>query len=306
MRGMKRDIISMLDVEKDVEEFLNLALEIKRNPEEYSSSLQGKSLGMIFEKPSTRTRVSFEVAMTQLGGHGLYLSTRDLQLGRGETVEDTAKVLSRYVDGIIYRGFSHKITEELARHSTVPVINALDDLEHPMQILADLLTILEKKGDLRGRKLVYIGDGNNVANSLALGAAMVGMNFVIACPEGYEPDENLWKEAKRIAGEKGVDVEIVRDLKEAARGADVVYTDVWVSMGDEEERERRLKVFRPYQVTPEVMLAAKKDAIFMHCLPAHRGEEVAAEVIDGRWSVVFDQAENRLHAQKAALLKLMG
>lgn len=303
---MKRDIISMLDVEEDIEDFLRLALEVKEHPGRYSSALEGKSLGMIFEKPSTRTRVSFEVAMTQLGGHGLYLSTRDLQLGRGETVEDTAKVLSRYVDGIIYRGFSHSITRELARHATVPVINALDDLEHPMQTMADLLTVLEKKGELRGRKLAYIGDGNNVANSLALGAAMVGMDFSIACPKGYEPDEGLWKEARRIASERGGGLEIVRDPREAAEGADAVYTDVWVSMGEEEERERRLKVFRPYQVTVEVMEAAKEDAIFMHCLPAHRGEEVAPEVIDGRWSVVFDQAENRLHAQKAALIKLMG
>ncbi|RLF68687.1 MAG: ornithine carbamoyltransferase [Thermoplasmata archaeon] len=302
---MKRDIISMLDLEDDLMEFLELARRVKEEPARYSKALEGKSLGMIFEKPSTRTRVSFEVAMTQLGGHGLYLSTRDLQLGRGETVEDTAKVLSRYVDGIIYRGFSHQITRELARHSTVPVINALDDAEHPMQILADLLTVLERKGDLRGLKLAYIGDGNNVANSLALGAAMAGMHFVIACPEGYDPDENLWREAERLARERGGKVEIVRDPLEAARGADAVYTDVWVSMGDEEERDRRLKVFRPYQVTVEVMERAKEDAIFMHCLPAHRGEEVAQEVIDGRWSVVFDQAENRLHAQKAALLKLL-
>jgi len=295
----------MLDLEDDLMEFLELARRVKEEPARYSKALEGKSLGMIFEKPSTRTRVSFEVAMTQLGGHGLYLSTRDLQLGRGETVEDTAKVLSRYVDGIIYRGFSHQITRELARHSTVPVINALDDAEHPMQILADLLTVLERKGDLRGLKLAYIGDGNNVANSLALGAAMVGMHFVIACPKGYDPDENLWREAERLARERGGKVEIVRDPLEAARGADAVYTDVWVSMGDEEERDRRLKVFRPYQVTVEVMERAKEDAIFMHCLPAHRGEEVAQEVIDGRWSVVFDQAENRLHAQKAALLKLL-
>ncbi|MCD6110659.1 MAG: ornithine carbamoyltransferase [Thermoplasmata archaeon] len=302
---MKRDIISMLDLEDDLMEFLELARRVKEEPARYSKALEGKSLGMIFEKPSTRTRVSFEVAMTQLGGHGLYLSTRDLQLGRGETVEDTAKVLSRYVDGIIYRGFSHQITRELARHSTVPVINALDDAEHPMQILADLLTVLERKGDLRGLKLAYIGDGNNVANSLALGAALAGMHFAIACPEGYDPDENLWREAERLARERGGKVEIVRDPLEAARGADAVYTDVWVSMGDEEERDRRLKVFRPYQVTVEVMERAKEDAIFMHCLPAHRGEEVAQEVIDGRWSVVFDQAENRLHAQKAALLKLL-
>jgi len=302
---MKRDIISMLDLEDDLMEFLELARRVKEEPGRYSKALEGKSLGMIFEKPSTRTRVSFEVAMTQLGGHGLYLSTRDLQLGRGETVEDTAKVLSRYVDGIIYRGFSHQITRELARHSTVPVINALDDAEHPMQILADLLTVLERKGDLRGLKLAYIGDGNNVANSLAMGAAMAGMHFVIACPEGYDPNENLWREAERLARERGGKVEIVRDPLEAARGADAVYTDVWVSMGDEEERDRRLKVFRPYQVTVEVMERAKEDAIFMHCLPAHRGEEVAQEVIDGRWSVVFDQAENRLHAQKAALLKLL-
>jgi len=295
----------MLDLEDDLMEFLELARRVKEEPGRYSKALEGKSLGMIFEKPSTRTRVSFEVAMTQLGGHGLYLSTRDLQLGRGETVEDTAKVLSRYVDGIIYRGFSHQITRELARHSTVPVINALDDAEHPMQILADLLTVLERKGDLRGLKLAYIGDGNNVANSLAMGAAMAGMHFVIACPEGYDPNENLWREAERLARERGGKVEIVRDPLEAARGADAVYTDVWVSMGDEEERDRRLKVFRPYQVTVEVMERAKEDAIFMHCLPAHRGEEVAQEVIDGRWSVVFDQAENRLHAQKAALLKLL-
>ncbi len=304
---MKKDLISIVDIKDELEEIIDLGLEMKRRHRmvEVYEPLKDKSMAMIFEKPSTRTRVSFEVAMTQLGGHALYLSPRDMQLGRGETIADTAKVLSRYVDAIVYRAYKHEMVVELAENATVPVINALDDLEHPCQIVADLMTIKEKKGALRGLKLAYVGDGNNVAHSLMLGAAIVGMDFYIACPEGYEPRKEIIGEARKIANETGAKIVITHDPIEAVKDADVVYTDVWVSMGDEEEKEIRLKVFKPYQVNEELVRHAKSNYIFMHCLPAHRGYEVTDEVIDSRSSVVFDQAENRLHAQKAILVRLI-
>ncbi len=304
---MKRDVISMLDVRDDLMEILDLAAEIKKKQKagEIYEPLKNRTMAMIFEKPSTRTRVSFETGMTQLGGHAIYLSPKDMQMGRGETVADTARVLSRYADVIIYRAFSHDIMLELAKHATVPVINALDDVEHPTQILADLLTIKEHKGDFKGLKFVYVGDGNNVANSLALGAAIVGMDFYIACPEGYEPNAYIWQKAREIASENGSKMEIIRDPFEAVKDADVIYTDVAVSMGQEAEAEVRERIFRRYQVNEELVRNAKDDYIFMHCLPAHRGHEVTDGVVDSPNSVVFDEAENRLHAQKGLLVKLL-
>lgn len=268
--------------------------------------LQGKTLGMIFEKSSTRTRVSFEGGMLQLGGHAIFLSSKDLQLGRGESIYDTANVLARYLDGIMIRTFEHEKVEELAKHSSVPVINGLSDTHHPAQILADLLTILEHKGKLKGLKLCYVGDGNNnIAHSLMEGAAKVGMNMTMACPAGYEPDSVIFEGVKEVAAVQGCKIMLTDDPVEAMTGADVVVTDVWASMGQEEEQAKRLKVFAPYQVNKELCSYAKKDFIFLHCLPAHREEEVTAEIIDGPHSVVFDEAENRLHAQKALLKVLM-
>jgi ornithine carbamoyltransferase len=267
--------------------------------------LKGKSLAMIFEKSSTRTRVSFEVGMTQLGGHALYLGSNDLQLGRGETIEDTAKVLSRYVDGIMIRTFEHERVVKLAANSSVPVINGLTDDYHPCQVLADLLTLYETKGNLEGKKLAYIGDGNNMAHSLMIGCAKTGVNCSIAAPKGYEPKKAIAEAAMKFAEETGAVIEIMNDPKEAVLGADAVYTDVWTSMGWEDEQQERKAAFRQFQVNGELMSYAKPDAIFLHCLPAHRGEEVTAEVIDGPQSVVFDEAENRLHAQKAVMAALM-
>jgi ornithine carbamoyltransferase len=303
----KRDLLSMLDVERDLVGLLELAGSIKNRTKagEPYEPLRGRSLAMIFEKASTRTRVSFEVGMTQLGGHALFLSPNDLQIGRGETIGDTARVLSRYVDGIMYRAFKHENVRDLAEHATVPVINGLDDREHPCQIIADLFSIQERKGTLRGQKLAYVGDGNNVCNSLLLGSAIVGMHMTAACPAGHEPDVMILGDARRIAKETGSSIAVVHDPAEAVRGADVVYTDVWVSMGQEKEREERERLFRPYQVNRSLVTLAKLDAVVMHCLPAHRGLEITDDVIDGAQSIVFDQAENRLHAQKAILARFL-
>jgi len=304
---MKRDLLSVSDVEKDLIGILELSSNIKNRQKagELYEPLKNKSLGMIFEKPSTRTRISFEVGMMQLGGYALYLSPEDLQLGRGETVGDTAKVLSRYVDAIVYRAFRHESMMELARNATVPVINGLDDLEHPCQIISDLFTIKERRGELSGLKLAYVGDGNNVCNSLLLGCAIVGINMSAACPDRYHPNPQILAQAKEIATKSGSKVEIVSDPQEAVKGADIVYTDVWVSMGMEAERKERERVFAPYQVNLSLLEKAKEDSIFMHCLPAHRNYEVTDEVLDGPHSVVFDQAENRLHVQKAILVRLI-
>lgn len=264
--------------------------------------LNGKVLGMIFEKSSTRTRVSFEVGMLQLGGHAIFLSSKDIQLGRGESISDTAKVLSRYVDCIMIRTFSHQSVEELSHHASVPVINGLTDLQHPTQVLADLLTILEHKGKLAGLKLCYIGDGNNnMAHSLMEGAVKVGMHVSIASPEGYMPKQEITEQVKAMAKQMDCQVMISHDPISAIKDADVVVTDVWTSMGQEAEAAKRLEVFRSFQVNKELCKYAKSDFIFLHCLPAHRGEEVTEEIIDGPHSVVFDEAENRLHAQKAIL-----
>ena len=300
---MKRDILSILDL-PDLEEVLDRAVELKSG-QTTGREMGGKSLAMIFEKSSTRTRVSFEAAMTQMGGHSIFLSQNDTQLGRGETIADTACVLSRFVDAIMYRAYKHTDMAELAKHSRVPVINALDDLEHPCQIAADLMTIREHKGRLKGLRLAYVGDGNNVAHSLLLGGAMVGMNVVVGCPTGYCPNPDIVAKAVDLARENGSRVDVINDPVEAVKGADIVYTDTWISMGDEDEKAQRKKALMPYQVNQELMSHANKDAIFMHCLPAHRGNEVSDEVMDGEQSVVFDQAENRLHAQKAILLAVL-
>lgn len=288
---------------------LDVALELKKQQKQGipHPNLSGKVLGMIFEKSSTRTRVSFEVGMLQLGGHAIFLSSKDIQLGRGETIADTAKVLSRYVDGIMVRTFAHESVEEFAKHATVPVINGLTDLHHPTQVMADLLTILEHKGKLAGLKMCYVGDGNNnMAHSLMEGAVKVGMHISVASPVGYEPNAEITAAVIEEAKLSGSIVEITNDPNEAIQQADVVVTDVWTSMGQEAETAERLEVFQPFQVNNELCSLAKSDFIFLHCLPAHRGEEVTAEIIDGPHSVVFDEAENRLHAQKAIMKVLMG
>ncbi len=281
---------------------LNLADQLKyeRKNGVVNETLKGKKLGMIFQKSSTRTRVSFEVGMYELGGYALFLSNRDLQIGRGEPVEDTARVLSRYLDGIMIRTFEQKEVEDLAKYGTVPVINGLTDYCHPCQVLADLMTVRERKGSFKNLKLCFIGDGNNMANSLMVGAVKTGMAFSIACPKGYEPDADLVKWAK----ENG-DVTVTEDVIEAAKGADVVYTDVWASMGQEEEKKLREKAFAGYQINANVMKVAKKDAMVLHCLPAHRGEEISADVFEAHADEIFEEAENRLHAQKAVLCKLL-
>ena len=306
--GAKRDLVSILDVKDDLVSLLELSANIKNRTKagERYEPLRGKSLAMLFEKASTRTRVSFEVAMTQLGGHALFLSPNDLQIGRGETIADTARVLSRYVDGIMYRAFRRDNVQELARNATVPVINGLDDKEHPCQVIADLFTILEHKGGaFKQLNLAYVGDGNNVCNSLLLGAAIVGMDMTAACPSGYEPDAELLAATRSLARDTGSTIQVVDDPFGAVQRADIVYTDVWVSMGQEKEQEKREKAFRLYQVNSALIGHAKKDAVVMHCLPAHRGLEITDEVMDGPQSIVFDQAENRLHAQKAILARFL-
>jgi ornithine carbamoyltransferase len=268
--------------------------------------LKGKSLGMIFSKSSTRTRVSFEVGMYQLGGYPIFLSSSDIQLGRGETIYDTAKVLSHYIDAIMIRTFKHSDVEDLAKYGTIPIINGLTDLMHPCQILADLFTVYENKGSLQGLKLAYVGDGNNVANSLLHGCAITGMNISVATPADYMCDPVITDQARQAAAKSGGSVVIIEDPEEAIRNADVVYTDTWISMGQEDEKEMRIKTFMPYQVNSKLFSLAKKDAMFLHCLPAYRGLEVTEEIIDGPNSCVFDEAENRLHVQKAIMATLMG
>lgn len=304
-----KHLLSMQDLtSKEIEAILDLSEELKQKLRKGESHqlLHRKTLGMLFAKPSTRTRVSFETAMTQLGGHAIYMGWNDLQLGRGETIADTARTLSGYVDAVMARLFKHEDIVELARYSKVPVINGLTDTHHPCQTLADLMTIRERKGKLKGLKLSWVGDGNNVCNSLLLGCTLVGMNVSAACPRGYEPLADIVAQAKNNAAKTGARVEISNDPKNAVAGADVIYTDVWASMGQEKERGQRLKDFQGYQVNVELLKHAKKDVIFMHCLPAHRGEEVTDDVIDGPHSVVWDQAENRMHAQKGILVLLMG
>jgi ornithine carbamoyltransferase len=301
-----RDFLSIDDVtSEELNLLLELAAKIKQSPGEHSSRLEGRSVALIFEKPSTRTRVSFEVAVASLGGHPLALSSSDLQLGRGETIEDTGRVLSRYVDAIVLRTFGQERLEALAAAADVPVVNALSDYEHPCQVLADLLTIVERFGEPRGRTLTYLGDGNNVAHSLLLGGAKLGMHVRVATPTGFEPIPQLVERAGEIAAETGGSVEVTNDPKAAAEGADVLYTDVWASMGQEEEHAERVLVFTPFRLDASAVALASDNVIVMHCLPAHRGEEITDDVIDGPHSVVWDQAENRLHTQKALLAWLL-
>lgn len=303
MKG--KDLLSISDLStEEIRLFISEAVDMKVRG--WLSLLGGKTLALVFEKPSLRTRVSFEVAMRQLGGESLYLSPAEVGLGKRESVPDVARVLSRYVDVIVARTFSHQTLELLANSASVPVINALSDLEHPCQALADLLTIYEKKGELEGLTLAFVGDGNNVANSLLLAAVLAGMNFRIASPDGYRIGEKVLSLAQGYALGSGAEIFLTEEPGLAVSGADVVYTDVWTSMGQEAEAERRRQVFAPYQVNSELLSLAKGDAILMHPLPAHRGEEVAEEALDSHKSVVFDQAENRMHLQKALLAQMLG
>ncbi|MCL1984748.1 MAG: ornithine carbamoyltransferase [Methanomassiliicoccaceae archaeon] len=301
----KTDLISVLDMKDTMPELIDLAIKLKAERGKHGEPLKGKTLAMIFEKPSTRTRISFGVAISELGGNPMYIASSEMQLGRGETVEDTAKVLSRFVHGIMYRAYDYKITDELALHATIPVISGLDNLEHPCQALADMVTIKEKKGKLKGLKFVYLGDGNNVCNSLMYACAISGIDMVVACPAVRMPNAEIMLKASRIADKNGCSITANVEPAEACADADVLYTDTWISMGDTISQEEAFRIFKKYQVRSELLAVAKKDCIVMHCLPAHRGEEITAEVIDGPQSVVFDQAENRLHAQKAVLYKLL-
>ncbi|MCM2982658.1 ornithine carbamoyltransferase [Niallia circulans] len=303
-----KDLLTLADYSKEtILELLDKAKAIKEShlKGEIIAPLKGKTLGMIFEKSSTRTRVSFEAGMLQLGGHALYLNSRDLQIGRGETISDTAKVLSQYVDAIMIRTFSHDIVEELAEHATIPIINGLTDLYHPCQALADLLTLLEVKGSLEGLKLAYIGDGNNVAHSLLIACSKVGADISIATPPNYEVDKKVAELAYSFAKISGSKIVLTHNPIEAVREADAIYSDVWTSMGQEAENEQRLKDFQGFQINAELVNHAKSDYIFLHCLPAHREEEVTSEIIDGSHSYVFQQAGNRLHAQKALLVEIL-
>ena len=303
----KRDFIAIHDLTRDeTEAIFDLAARMKAAPDRFAASLSGKSLGMIFQKSSTRTRVSFEVGMTQLGGHALFLSSGDIQLGRGETVSDTARVLSRFVDVIMARTFAHQDVLDLARYGSVPVINGLTDELHPCQAMADFMTLREVFGDdLSDRKIAYVGDGNNVAHSLLFGAAKAGMNIAIASPAGFRVQDEYLAVAQADAEAAGISIELTEDPAEAVRDASAVYADVWASMGQEDEAESRLRSFEGFQVDAPLMAHARSDAVFLHCLPAHRGEEVSAEVADGSRSRIFDQAENRMHVQKAILAWLL-
>ena len=303
-----RDFLTLKDfTRQEIEEMVKLGIDLKAKQKAGISTpiLEGKTLGMIFQKSSTRTRVSFEVGMYQLGGSALFLSTNDLQIGRGEPIKDTARVLSRYLDGIMIRTYSHADVEELAEYADIPVINGLTDDYHPTQIIADLITIQEHKGKLEGIKFAYVGDGNNMTHSLMIGCAKVGMDVTVACPDGYMPNPEIVALAQGYAAESGGSVTVMHDPKEAVKGVDVVYTDTWASMGQEAEKEIRKKAFVGYQVDDAMMALAKPDAIFMHCLPAYRGMEVTDEVMESAQSVVFDEAENRLHAHKAIMASVM-
>ncbi len=306
---LPKDLLTIRDIpSKKVEGLITLAKKLKsahgKSPP--TTPLKGKTLGLIFEKPSTRTRVSFEAGMNQLGGQALFLASEKIQISRGESLADTAKVLSRYLDGLVVRTFDQSALEEWAQHTSIPVINGLTDHCHPCQALADLLTIVEKKGPAKGLKLAYIGDGNNITHSLLEVGAKVGMHVSIGCPPGYEPDSEIVKQARAEATETGAIIDITHDPLVAAKNADAIYTDVWISMGQEAEHQPRMAAFAPYQVNTQLMKQAKPSAVVLHCLPAHRGEEITAEVLDGPQSVVLDQAENRLHIQKAILLEWLG
>jgi ornithine carbamoyltransferase len=302
---MKKDLLSEYELEKtDFDRIFDRAAVLKDMHKKcfHPPTLSGKVLGMIFDKASTRTRLSFEVGMYQLGGMAMFLSGRDIQIGRGETIADTAQVMSRYLDGMMIRTFSQDMVEEFARNASIPVINGLTDLLHPCQILTDIFTIIEKKGAYEGIKVAYVGDGNNIANSWINAAVKLPIKLTLACPDGYDPDTEIFNRAVK---EAKMGVELFRHPIDAVRGADVIYTDVWASMGQEDEHEERVKLFKDYQINEHLVAQADKDVIIMHCLPAHRGEEITAGVIDGPRSIIFDQAENRLHVQKAILEILM-
>jgi ornithine carbamoyltransferase len=302
-----KDLVSIADLSaEDLAELLDLAAAIKAERERYATALKGKIVALIFQKPSLRTRVSFEVGMHQLGGTAMYLSNQEVQLGTRESAPDVARVLSRFVDGIVARTYFHQAIVDLARSASVPVINGLSDDEHPCQIRADLLTMREQRGDLRGLKLAWVGDGSNVVNSLLLAAPRVGLNLTVATPPGYEPSNRALADAADAADSAGVEVELVSDPRAAVRGADFIYTDAWYSMGQEQEREERLPRFRDFQVNADLLAVARSGVQVLHCLPAHRGEEITDDVLDGPASIALDQAENRMHAQKALLLRLLG
>ena len=302
----KRDFLSIADWTPDeLGRLIELSRKVKQYPANYRTVLGGKAIAMIFEKQSLRTHVTFDIAIYQLGAHAVYLTQADISLGKRESVYDTAKNLERWVDGVVVRTFAHKTCAELAASMRSPVINALTDHEHPCQAIGDFQTIVEKLDTVKGRKFVFVGDGNNVCHSLMLLAAKLGMNFVAATPRGYEPDKEVFKTSAAFARETGATVDINHNPKDAVKQADVIYTDVWTSMGQETEREERLQAFREFQVNASLMANAKQRAIFMHCLPAHRGEEVTDDVMDSAQSVVFDQAENRMHSEKAILVTLL-
>jgi ornithine carbamoyltransferase len=304
---MKRDFLSVRDfTREEILESFEIAMDMKKDRSKYADSLKGQTLALIFEKPSLRTRTSFDVGIQQLGGYSLYLSPNEISLGKRESVYDVAKNLERMVQGIMIRTFAHQIVEDMAKFAKIPIINGLTDLLHPCQAMADFLTILEHKGKLDNSiKLVYVGDGNNVAHSLMYAGARLGVNVTISTPRGFEPNLIVWQNANEDAKKTGAKIEVINDPKEAVKNADAIYTDVWASMGQESEADKRKQIFKPYQVNSELMSYAKEDTLFMHCLPAHRGDEVTDEVIDSKNSVVFDEAENRLHAQKAIMYKLM-
>ncbi len=304
---MKRDFLSVRDfTREEILESFEIAKDMKKDRLKYSEVLKGQTLALIFEKPSLRTRTSFDVGIQQLGGYSLYLSPNEISLGKRESVYDVAKNLERMVQGIMIRTFAHQIVEDMAKYAKIPIINGLTDLLHPCQAMADYLTVLEHKGKLDNSiKLVYVGDGNNVAHSLMYAGARLGVNVTISTPKGFEPNLIVWQNANEDAKKTGAKIEVVHNPQEAVKNADVIYTDVWASMGQESETDKRKQIFKPYQVNSELMSYAKDDTLFMHCLPAHRGDEVTDSVIDSPNSVVFDEAENRLHAQKAVMYKLM-
>jgi ornithine carbamoyltransferase len=304
---MKRDFVTEYDLTpKEINDIFKLTAKLKKQKGKVSAELKGKTIGLIYQKPSLRTRVSFEVGIHQLGGNCIYLGPEEINLGKRETTHDVAQTLSRYLDGIVARVFSHQTVVDLAKHASVPVINGLCDLYHPCQAMTDVYSVLEKFGTLKNKTIAYIGDGNNVCHSLMLVCAKVGLNMAIATPENYEPNAEILATSQELARKTGAKITVTRDPKEAVKGAHVIYSDVWVSMGQEEETQKRLKDFQGFQINQNLTSWADKKYIFMHCLPAHRGEEVSADVIDSKHSIVFDQAENRLHVQKAILIFLLG
>ncbi len=303
---MKRDFLSIADWSpRELQRLLETSADIKARPRKYKDSIRGKSVALIFEKQSLRTHVTFDVGIYQMGGHSVYLTQSDINLGKRESVYDVSKNLERWMDAVVVRTFAHQSCVDMGRYMKIPVVNALTDYEHPCQAIGDFLTASEHLGKLRKKKFAFIGDGNNVCNSLMLTAAKVGMHFAVAAPEGYEPVQEVVKLSRKEGKKTGAEIEVVRDPAIAAKNADVIYTDVWVSMGQEDQKDEKLKAFQGYQVNRQLMKAAKKSAIFMHCLPAHRGEEVTDDVIDSKQSVVWDEAENRLHSQKAVIFTLL-